>query len=227
MIINHSNTSRFTLVEMALALAIVGVGLSAVLLLSTIGAKAGRDGRIEGDLESVTGRMTVFLRGRFSAPAYWKADGTSPDTIPDFVANPADGDVPVGDGGFSPVAGQEGILAKDVGTYICRLSSTADGSSVDFEAMVRVGTDATYWDNQFYRELPDGTAKKLTAYPRGNTVPLDTRVNGASTVAMFGKFYRPLIVELSWPVDVVWSKREKRFARLELFNGNFIPYPQN
>ena len=219
MIINHSNTSRFTLVEMALALAIVGVGLSAVLLLSTIGAKAGRDGRIEGDLESVTGRMTVFLRGRFSAPAYWKADGTSADAIPAFVANPSDDDVPVGSSGFSPVPGQEGIISKDIGTYI----SSANG----FEAMARVGADASFWANQFYCSITDGTQKKLTDYPTGQTVPLGTRINGASTAAMFGKFYRPLIVEFSWPVDLAWSKREKRYMRLELFNENFIPYPQN
>lgn len=219
MIINRSKASRFTLVEMALALAIIGVGLSAVLLLSTIGAKAGKDGRAEGDLEGVAGDMTVFLQARFSAPAYWKADGGSADAIPDFVASPSDDDVPVGSDGFAPVSGREEILSKDVGTYIC----SANG----FEAMVRVGADSTFWANQFYRALTEGVQKKLTEYPLHQTVPFGTRINGASSAAMFGKFYRPLIVEFSWPVDLAWSKREKRYMRLELFNENFIPYPQN
>ena len=227
MIINHCKMRRFTLVEMALALAIVGVGLSAVLLLSTIGAKAGRDGRTEGYVEGASEQIAVFLRGRFSAPAYWKADGSSTDTIPDFVASPSDDAVPVGSAGFSQVAGYAGVLSKDIGTYISRQSSGADGSTVDFEAMVRLGLDNTCWTSQFYRSLPDGTMKKLNEYPLGNTFPVGTRVNGASAAAMFGKFYRPLIVELSWPIDVVWSQREKRFLRLDIFNGNFIPYPQD
>ena len=219
MIIGHRKISRFTLVEMALALAILGVGLSSVLLLSTIGAKAGKDGRAEGDLEEASGKIVAYLQGRFTAPAYWKADGTSADAIPAFVANPSDDDVPVGSSGFSPVPGQEGIISKDIGTYI----SSANG----FEAMARVGADASFWANQFYCSITDGTQKKLTDYPTGQTVPLGTRINGASTAAMFGKFYRPLIVELSWPIDTEWSKREKRFIRLELFNENFIPYPQD
>ena len=227
MIIGHGKTSRFTLVEMALALAIVGVGLSAVLLLSTIGAKAGKDGRSEGYIEGASEQIAVFLRQRFSAPAYWKADGSSPDVIPVFVASPDDADVPTGSAGFSQVSGYPGVLSKDIGTYISRRSSGADGATVDFEVMVRVGTDGTYWASQFYRELPSGTAKKLAEYPRGNTLPDGTRINGGSAAAMFGKFCRPLIVELSWPIDVVWSKREKRFLRLELFNENFIPYPQD
>lgn len=227
MIIRHKTVLRFTLVEMALALAVLGVGLSAVLLLSTIGAKAGRDSRTEGDLEGVAGRMTVFLQGRFSTPQAWKADGTQTEVIPDFNASPADGDVPVGDGGFSPVPGEDGILAKNVGTYICRRSSGVDGTAADFEAMVRVGTDKSFWENQFYVSASDRSAHKLSAYPRNRAVPVGTRINGASAAAMFGKFHRPLIAEISWPVGVEWSKREKRYVRLELFNENFIPYPQD
>ena len=227
MIIRHRTILRFTLVEVALALAIVGVGISAVLLLTAIGAKAGRDGRAESGLEEVSEQMTAFLQARFSAPAKWKDDGGSADDIPDFDPAPADIAVPVGRDGFSEVAA--GLLAKGACTYIC----IADG----FEAMVRVGLDNalladsdgnSFWNNRFYRSVVDGTVKKLTAYPNGNTtIPQYTRINGTPHARMFGKFYRPLIVELSWPIDVVWSKREKRFLRLELFNENFIPYPPN
>ncbi len=227
MIINHRTASRFTLVEMALALAIVGIGLSAVLLLSTIGAKAGKDGRTENDLESVSNLMTVFLQAQFSAPANWRADGTSATVIPNFVASPSDADVPVGSEGFSPVSGYVGVLAKDISTYICRQSSSTDESVVDFEVMARVGVDGSFWNNQFYISPADSEAKKLSLYPRGHVFPIGTRVNGASSAAMFGKFYRPLLVEISWPIDAAWSKREKRVLRVELFNENFIPYPQN
>ena len=237
MIIGHRTIPRFTLVEMALALAILGVGLSAVLLLSTIGAKAGKDGRTENDLEGVAERMTVFLQARFSASGNWHDDGTSSAVIPDFVASPDDGDVPVGSGDFSPVAGQNGVLVKDVGTYICRQISSPDGVTVDFEAMVRVGQDnalpdapvnKSFWKNQFYRSAADGTLKRLTDYPTTPTIPpapAGTRIRGTSTADMFGKFYRPLIVEFSWPIDVVWSKREKRVIRMDIFNENFVPYP--
>ena len=222
MITKH-RTIRFTLVEMALALAVLGVGLSAVLLLSTLGAKADKDGRVERSLEDVVGRMTVFLQTRFADPGNWRENGTSSETIPYFVPSPADGDVPVGmSNEFSPVSGQIGIFSKDVGTYIC----TTDV----FEAMVRVGTDNTFWDNQFYRSTADGTVKKLTVYPTTPTIPpspADTRIRGANTAEMFGKFCRPLIVEFSWPINVEWSKREKRIMRLDLFNENFIPYPQS
>ena len=225
--INHRIAFRFTLVETVLALAILGVGLSSVILLATIGAKAGKDGRTENDLEDVSERVVVFVQGRFSPPSNWMADGTSPITIPDFVASPNDSDVPVGSSGFSDADPE--MLVKDNVTYICRRLSGADGSVVDFEAMVRVGLDGSFTASQFYRSL-DGassTPKKLTAYPRGNTVPPGTRINGGSAAAMFGKFCRPLIIELSWPIDVPWSKREKRFIRLDLFNENFVPYPQS
>ena len=225
--INHRITLRFTLVEMALALAILAVGLSAVILLSTVGAKAGRDGRAEGDLEEVSDRVVAFVQGRFSAPENWKADGSSPIVIPDFVAAPNDGDVPVGSSGFS--AADPEMLVKDNVTYICRRLSGADGNVVDFEAMVRVGLDGSFLSSQFYQELGAASTapKKLTQYPLNHAVPIGTRINGASSAAMFGKFCRPLIVEFSWPIDVVWSRREKRFLRLELFNENFVPYPQS
>ena len=227
MIINHRRVSRFTLVEMALALAITGIGLSSVLLLYTLGAKAGKEGRAESNLEAVCDRMSTFLQASFSAPENWKADGSSTAVIPPFVASPPDDAVPVGSEGFSPVSGHEGVLARDIGTYVCRLSSSEDGSVVDFEAMVRIGIDESFWDNQFYMSLTDSTEKKLSEYPLDNAFPIGTRINGASSAAMFGKSCRPLIVEISWPIDVVRSKREKRLMRLELFNENFIPYPQD
>lgn len=225
--IKHRIALRFTLVEMMLALAILGVGLSAVILLATVGAKAGKDGRIEGDLEDVSERVVVFLQGRFSAPSNWKADGSSPIVIPDFVAAPNDSDVPVGSSGFSDADPE--MLVKDNVTYICRRVSGADGSIVDFEAMVRVGVDGSFWGNQFYQALGGAAAapKKLTEYPIDHSVPIGTRVNGSSSAVMFGKFCRPLIIELSWPIDVPWSKREKRFIRMDLFNENFVPYPQS
>ena len=227
MITKHRKILRFTLVEMALALAVLGVGLSAVLLLSTLGAKADKDGRVERSLEDVVGRMTVFLQTRFADPGNWREDGSSSAAIPSvtipFDPSPADSDVPVGmSDEFSPVSGQIGIFSKDAGTYICATDV--------FEAMVRVGTDNTFWDNQFYRSTADGTVKKLTVYPTTPTIPpspADTRIRGANTAEMFGKFCRPLIVEFSWPINVEWSKREKRIMRLDLFNENFIPYPQS
>ena len=40
------------------------------------------------------------------------------------------------------------------------------------------------------------------------------------------KCCRALIIEISWPADVEWANREKRIFRVEMFNGNFVPYPQ-
>ena len=186
----------------------------------------------------ITTKRANFMGGGADTTydVFWLAS-VSQMNMQNTNASPDDGDVPVGSGDFSPVAGQNGVLVKDVGTYICRQISSPDGVTVDFEAMVRVGQDnalpdapvnKSFWKNQFYRSAADGTLKRLTDYPTTPTIPpapAGTRIRGTSTADMFGKFYRPLIVEFSWPIDVVWSKREKRVIRMDIFNENFVPYP--
>ena len=210
---------RFTLVEIALALAVLAVGLAAVMMLITLAVRTGNGGRSDGSVQSIGGRMDAFLQGKLSAPASWTATGSAAIALPAFEAYPADSAVPVGDGDFTDVPDQIGLKVVNGGDdiYIC----AAEG----FEAMVRVGVDATFTASQYYRSLDTGSQAALDTYPTNRTLPPGTRMNGATSAAMFGKFYRPLIVELSWPIDVPWSKRERSLRRLELFNENFVPYP--
>ena len=223
---------RFNMIEIALALVVLAIGLSSVLILFPIGANAGKSSVTDNNLANVAEQVVSYLQASLASPAKWNRNGGG-STIGEFVTTPDnDSDIPQDDSGFTET-NQVGLWKKDDATYIYRqytIVNNPDDSIVklvDFEVMVRVGMDSSSMLTQYYplRATTGGKWKKLNEYARSSTEPSGNNM-GANAAATLPKCYRTLIVEFSWPIAAPWSKREKRIFRLEIFNENFVPYPQ-
>ena len=226
---------RFNMIEIALALVVLAIGLSSVLILFPIGANAGKSSVTDNNLANVAEQVVSYLQASLSTPANWTRSGdTAGSTLSEFAANPADGAVPTGESGFTDT-NQPGLKKKDNSTYIYRqYTKTPDPANpssnielVDFEVMVRVGLDTSTMLDQYYPLLTTtgDKWKKLSEYSRNSVEPSGNNM-GANASATLSKCYRTLIMEFSWPIEAPWANREKRIFRLEMFNENFVPYPQ-
>ena len=247
---------RFNMIEVALALVILAIGLSSVLVLFPVGLKASRSSVADNNLADIAEQMGSYIQSKYTTPEMWDKNGVfygetagidsnheigtfdSEDTscpqteaFLDSTGDPKSGVEKVMDGLFK--------LTKNSKTYyLYRQYSDASGTGndrpVDFEAMIRVGWDTDTLGEQYFRKLDSGNWSwaKLNTYSRNNDAeaagelqgPMKTAGSGFS--AQIPLFYRTLIIEISWPADVEWAKREKRIFRLEMFNENFVPYPQ-
>ena len=240
---------RFNMVEVALALIILAIGLSSVMVLFPVGLRASRSSVAENNLADVAERVAAYMQARYTSGAVWTEAGAfSGDSIEAFEAEPSDSSVPTAgdfdtsDSGSSNSGGMDGLFASNAhpGCWLYQQYTSVRGGNeraIDFEAIVRVG-----WDNstasygEIYYPMLAASAtdsedaqsqRKLSrGYTRTNGgEPTGTRMNeGISTVLNY--IYRTLIIEISWPADAPWSSREKRIYRVEMFNENFIPYPK-
>lgn len=220
---------RFNMVEVALALVILAIGLSSVMVLFPVGLKASRGSVAENNLADIAERVGSYLQSRYTGA--WKADGdlSSIPDIGEFAAEP--GAVPDDPSEFTTKASEmDGLFTSSghPGYYIYRQYSDAAGSgtseserAVDFEAMIRVGWDTATLNNQYYPQVEVTESDTNSYKPLGGYT-----FGGTGNLNALNKVYRTLIIEISWPADAPWEKREKRIYRLEIFNENFVPYPQ-
>ena len=247
---------RFNMIEIALALVILAVGLSSVLVLFPIGLNAGKSSVAENNLADVAEQVAAYLQSELTVPANWNENGEVKNvSIPEFDADPSASEIEampdVSDFSAVKVGSDnkkiDGLLSstKNGKTYylyrqyanISNDIDTADDKrAVDFEAMIRIGLDTASLKDQYY-PLVGGASqsgdvdgkRKLSGYTRpsdGSAQELGGPLLNVAIDDLLKKCYKTVVVEISWPADAPWAKREKRIFRLELFNENFVPYPQ-
>lgn len=244
---------RFNMVEVALALVVLAIGLSSVMVLFPVGLKASQSSVADNNLGDVAERVAAYLQAKFTSPKIWSDDGTftlngessNDDKIGAFDPEPQS--VPTSDKFFE----SDGTTPKDEKVmdglfkletadniyYLYRQYSDAPSGSdsagdgdraVDFEAVVRVGWDTATLTKQYHTQLY-GAPALLSSYARaaatGVTDPGAARMK-STPADLLKQCCRALIIEISWPADVPWANREKRIFRVEMFNENFVPYPQ-
>ena len=233
---------RFNMIEVALALVILAIGLSSVLVLFPVGLKASRQSIADNNLADVAERVGAYIQSKYTSSEVWGRDGTfNGGNIGNF--DPEPGSLPEVSDFTTKADGMDGLLTASghPNCYLYRQYSAAptgsstsdDQRAVDFEAMIRVGWDTATLKEQYYSELGSGTPKTLSSYSRIAPSGTDSVLTNGNLpngngigAAVLDKCCRTLIIEISWPADVSWSKREKRIFRLEMFNENFVPYPQ-
>ena len=240
---------RFNMVEVALALVVLAIGLSSVMVLFPVGLKASQSSVADNNLGDVAERVAAYLQAKYTSPEVWKTNGkfsgvSIVDFDPDGTNSPTSSDFNTTDG--SQTDGMVGLFKYESGdqTYYLYqqyspVGANGNDRAIDFEAVIRVGwdTDTLTGANCAYYYTPiDPTDDEITktqgqrllsGYTRANaTEPSNTNMNVTEAAALVTKFYRPLIIEISWPADVDWAQREKCIFRVEMFNENFVPYPQ-
>ena len=152
---------RFNMIEIALALVILAVGLSSVLVLFPIGLNAGKSSVAENNLADVAEQVAAYLQSELTVPANWNENGDVKNvSIPEFDADPSEAMPDVSDFSAVKVGSDnrkiDGLLSctKNGKTYYlyrqyANISNDLDNAddaaddkrAVDFEAMIRVGLD--------------------------------------------------------------------------------------
>ena len=213
----------FNLVEIALATAVLGVGVASVLALFPVGATTSRSAVAENSIADVAEFFFGYFQTQYQAG--WNAAGTrsgfAADTgCPNFSSLPK----PLGkDSNFrsTPMTGFPNLYDYNgnSGLYIYRQGD--DTSGVDFEAMVRVGRVANNANAVHYPGIGSASGGVASGYSQSSATGYTSQLFGSSTVP---KYLTSLLIEFSWPIDAPWDEREKRVYRLDVFNEQFEPY---
>ena len=184
----------FNLVEVALAIAIVGIGISGIISLFPVGIKATNDAIGENYSSFVSNRFLGYMARMCNNPAkdfgtgardFWE-ECVSPAPSGGILATiPSQEDETGATFNSSPIEG--GIYSSNnPGLYRITQGSS---SHTDFHATIRV------WKSQI-----ENMYIYNVNYP---TIPYDYAV--------------AFNIEISWPVEKPYPVREKRYYRIEIF----------
>ena len=233
---------RFNMIEVALALVILAIGLSSVMVLFPVGLKASQASVADNNLGDVAERVAAYLQAKCTSSEVWENNGTfDKNIISDKNFDPEDNSqVTSSDFNTTSDSSQtddmKGLFRLEKNDRVYYLYQqyspvgTGGDRAVDFEAIVRIGWDNDTLLQQYYLQMDTGSWTKLSNYshpsnPSGSDLP-NSPLEGLSASEILKKCCRALIIEISWPADVPWANREKRVFRVEMFNDNFVPYPQ-
>ncbi|WP_294435776.1 hypothetical protein [uncultured Victivallis sp.] len=214
----------FNMVEIALAMAIIAIGLSGILVLFPVGINASKSAIADNNLADIAEYIMGYLQAGCNAD--WiqnanAAEGTSPtfsfaEQFPvkddeDEVLNSdqtgisldSDGDP----NGFSEVSDFPNLFYGDSHKVFYYRQMTGD--VVDFAAVIKIwrvnGID-------FMVPKYDSTATPPTIIQE---VPSAT---DAEEINKIKNYARSFYIEISWPVELPNEEREKRIFRLDIFN---------
>lgn len=191
----------FNMIEITLALAVLSIGISSVMVLFPVGVNANKTAVAENNLADIAEYMLGFLQA--GVASQWTDDGVRtsgfnlPSSYPDSKAEYDD---------FNSSSHKgERVIRKENGVYLFRqLSQDDDGNDIEDFAMVVQAWQGDFDDMYYF----DPSAVKFEQVK-------------ASKPKDYEKYCKALCLELSWPAEMPYDEREKRYFRLEIFNDKF------
>ena len=240
---------KFNMVEIALAIAIIAIGLSAVLVLFPVGINATRAAMDENSSADVSEYVANFVRGH--CLSHWKTtyenwrSGSNPLTSnltfsspsgvwaaskPDTPENPDDAknlsDIPdYTVTTTDPKSGLRRIGAAGSGLF--RFSRvTAEGEET-FAALVKIWSDPAH-----IKTAGTSTTANCPVYvPNAGSNFAQTALGALSLVLPnggsvdVGHFAQSVMVEISWPVSAAEEDRTSRIFRVDVYNPYYTIQP--
>ena len=248
MFMNKSKKSfrrfNFNMVEVALAMLVISLGLSTVLVLFPAGMKASRQAEEENLLVEAAEAMEAYIRMHHN-------DTTSATQLPDVLTyNSSDGTADsVVESKFSPTSNankNSSIIKLNNGTahaYLYRKLTEADGQTVtDFSCVVRllradldkgIGHEVKNDSTIAYFPTASGTSTSQVTYKKGSatgSVKLEKISAAGSSKGLAKdssgkelKYFQVINMEISYPADKPYSERKKRVYRVEIFDESYEP----
>lgn len=207
------------MVEVALALAIVGIGIAGIMALFPVALNASRDAI--GDTYSADAAdqflAYIQLQCENDTRADWSDATTPPAPGARFVndstrlptSRPITYTLPAQEKIGALLAGNIYEGKNSGGTLVPGLYFLVQktGTATDFNGVVRV------WRSNFnYDANNDGTAEECS-------IP-NLYIEGANYTGIPLKYGVAVYVEISWPAEKPFSSREVRTYYLEIFNKN-------
>ena len=215
----------FNMIEIALAMAILAIGISSILVLFPVGINANKTAIANNNLADIAEYMMGYLRGRMAAAWANTSDADMNQTENNsFRKNelstnyPTDGDDAIpGDISSSWTAlgnTDNGTrlyqLTNKKGVFLFQQVSKVPNPSAganatidvpDFSVIIKVWCDDTF-DFQVF---------DLNSYSYAS----------AQNITGLNKYMTALCMEFSWPAEAPYANRETRVFRFEIFNEFF------
>lgn len=202
----------FNMVEIALAMAIIAIGLSGILVLFPVGINASKNAIADNNLADIAEYIMGYLQAGCNKDWINLAQNptASPpypfsDTLPSSASTVGDSGITLDANGRdttnfpTPVPGNDpdnaNLFSDSHGTFLYRQLTN---DVVDFAAIIKVWQENT---NFYVPQINTGSA--TTTHLIDESLP---------------QYARNLCLEISWPIELPYADREKRVFRLEIFN---------
>lgn len=233
---------KFNMVEIALAIAIIAIGISAIMVLFPIGINATRAAMDENSSSDVSEYIANFVRGQYLA--HWKAEfdtwnnagrtGKLSFTVPNLWSSTTD-TLPTQDATLSEETGytntnttpKSGLQKYSDGWYY--FSRVSPEGEETFSAQIKIksvrseiitAADSTSANCPVY--VPDA-ANAFAPKVVGGTGGI--QLQSADGAVDFGSFAQSAMVEISWPANLPEDERTKRTFRVDVYNPYYIITP--
>ena len=241
-------TYKFNMVEIALAIAIIAIGLSAVLVLFPVGINATRAAMDENSSTDVSEYVANFVRGQ--CLSHWKTtyenwrSGSNPLTSnltfsapsglwatskPDTPANPDDEKnlSDITDYTVTTTNPKSGLRRIGTDSGVFRFSRvTAEGEET-FAALVKIWSDPAH----IKTAGTETTANCPVYVPNAGSNFAQTALGALSLVLPdgnsvdVGHFAQSVLVEISWPTTAAEEDRTSRTFRVDVYNPYYTIQP--
>jgi len=190
----------FNMIEVTLAIAVVGLGMAGIMSLFPVGVQASRDAIGDNYSADSVEQMLAYMAAacQSSWTTYISSDGTT-GNIKEYAAVS-----PIADTDTTPP-----VLADRIGDT--NLFNTAIGSGKDVFCIRQPATG----NPDFAAHIRIWKAKITNMTIAGNSgveLPYYDAVHNLGAVRLYA--------EISWPVEKPYSKRTKRVYTIELFKQN-------
>ena len=203
----------FNMVEVALAMAIIAIGLSSILVLFPVGVNANKAAIANNNLADLAEYVLGYLRAHYAAK--WTSSGS----------NSFAGDLSTS----YPEAGNDGVPA-DVTSGWQAFGSTNGGTRLYQNTGAGSGAKGVFLFRQMSRVEVDGETVEVPDFSaivkvwRDNTFNfsiIDMETNhdiSVSGISGIEKYLAGLCMEISGPAEAPYANRETRTFRFEIFN---------
>ena len=205
---NRYNRYYFNMIEVALAMAIIAIGISSILVLFPVGLNANKAAIAENNLADVSEYVMGFLRAGHASE--WASNSTNFSSgFPTSPSNdPGDGATwtPIANTNLYRAGSNNNILKFE------QITQTTSGPVADFSAVIQVWKEA---DEDFKRQVFCPDLRTSDAPPRSM---YEIFPEAAIQLSPYAK---ALCLEISWPAEAPYANREKRIYRFEIFTQSF------
>ena len=207
----------FNMIEVMLAIVVISLGLSSVFVLFPAGLSAHKNAAADNNTADLAELVISSVRTQISVDT---ANSAEFGTWAGFDDEPADAGVEVGNTSDWEVmdllkSGKDdhddiknaSLLqhkSKKNVFWVRQMSGPEDNRFVDFSAIARIYVDENSMDKEFFFNADT----KKYQLQRNSKVDLN-------------KVLLPLVLELSYPAEVAYAEREKRYFRFEIFNEHY------
>ena len=203
----------FTMVEIALALAVLLIGISSILVLFPVGINATRSAVANNNLADIAEYMMSYLRA--GCVAEWANVAKNPSNPNPYfftqnmatsaVSGVADDGINLNLDDYKDDASNGNRISSNLYKITVTGSDNSaflyeqkTGTIIDFAAVVKVWQDSS--SKIYFKHGNDKTTVTSAAF------------------SGIGSYARTLCVEISWPAEAPYAQRETRLFRQEIFN---------